>query len=63
MLIARITAAIILVIMAATWGIISYRLLEMQPIPIWAMTVGGTLLSVVTGGEFVAKKFLLGGSK
>ena len=56
MTIARITAAIILVIMATTWGGISYRLLELQQLSPGMMAAAGTLLSIVTGGEFVARR-------
>jgi len=57
MTIARITAAIILVIMAATWGGISYRLLELQQLSPGLMAATGTLLSIVTGGEYVSRRF------
>jgi len=56
----KITACIILVIMAATWGAISYRLLELQPVSTGFMTIAGTLISIVTGGgigDFLAQKF------
>jgi len=57
MTIARVTAAIILVIMAATWGGISYHLLELQQLSPGLMAATGTLLSIVTGGEYVSRRF------
>jgi len=60
MTVAKITACIILIVMAGTWAAISCRLGVMISLSDNFMYLGGLLLSVVTGGgigDFLVQKF------
>ena len=55
MIIAKITACVILCTMAATWATISINLGVMVAVGDNFIYLGGLLLSVITGGDFLSK--------